>query len=193
MRKEKLMTILLAATAIVAASCGDQGAGNATNKPANAANNAATSTAAVNHEADVKKMMTEMAAVLAKNDAEAAAKFYSDDYHLINPQGVDQSKTARLEDMKSGNTKLESFAYENISVRSYGDTAVAIADVKAKGKTGGQDVAATMKATLVFHKTKDGWKVVSGQATPVAAPPAKADDKAPAGNSNSGGNAQANK
>lgn len=72
--------------------------------------------------------------------------------------------------MTSGNTKFDTFAYENISVRSYGDTAVAIADIKAAGKAAGQNVAANIKATLVFHKTKDGLKVVSGQATPVAAP-----------------------
>lgn len=159
---------------------------NMANRPANAANNAAANTAtAANHEADIKKVMSDIAAALAKNDADAASKFYADDYHLITPQGIDQTRTARIDDMRSGTTKFDSFAYENVSVRSYGDTAVAIADVKAKGKASGQDVMPNMKATLVFHKTKDGWKAVSGQATPItaaAAAPASNTANPPASN-----------
>lgn len=173
------MTFIMAAV-LLAGSCGEpaaNNAGNGANKPANALNNAAT--APVNKaavETEIKGIMSEMASELAKNDADAVAKHYADDYHLVTPQGVDQPKAVRLADMKSGNSKFESFAYENISVRTYGDTAVAIADVKAKGTTAGQPVSANIKATLVFHKTKDGWKVVSGQATPVTAAPAKPDD-----------------
>ena len=176
MSKSIISIVAVLAASLVLVSCGDPGAANTSaNKPANAANNAVTSTAPANHEAEVKKIMTDLAAALAKNDAEAAGKFYSDDYHLITPQGTDQSKAARVADMKAGTSKFESFAYENISVRSYGDMAVAIADVKAKGTAAGQSIAPNIKATLVFYKTKDGMKVVSGQATPVtaaAAPPA---------------------
>jgi ketosteroid isomerase-like protein len=71
--------------------------------------------------------------------------------------------------MRSGATKFDSFAYENINVRSYGDTAVAIATVKAKGVVSGKPRTSDMIATLVLHKGADGWKVVSGQATAVAA------------------------
>lgn len=190
MRKLNFM-LFLAAAAILAAACGDAGTGNTSNRPANAANaanNAAASTASVNHEAEIKKIMAELASELAANDAEAAAKHYADDYHLITPQGVDQTKAARTADMKSGASKFESFAYENISVRSYGDTAVAIADVKAKGTAAGQPVASNIKATLVFHKTKDGWKVVSGQATPVTAAASTAPSNTAASNSNAAAN-----
>ncbi len=179
----------ITAIVLMASSCDPapaNNAGNAANRPANATNNATASTATTNHEADIKKIMTELASELAANDADAAAKHYSDDYHLITPQGADQTKAARMADMKSGTSKFESFAYENINVRSYGDVAVAIADVKAKGTTSGQPVASNIKATLVFHKTKDGWKIVSGQATPITAA-APATDK-PAANSNTATN-----
>jgi uncharacterized protein (TIGR02246 family) len=161
------MTAMLLASLFLL-SCGEPAANNTANKPANAVNNAVANTASTaNNEADVKKLMTELGAALAKNDAAAASKFYADDYHLVNPQGVDQTKSARMADMTSGATKFDTFAYENVSVRSYGDTAVAISDVKATGKTNGQPVAASMKVTLALVKMKDGWKVVSGQATPV--------------------------
>lgn len=175
MSKSITSIVAVLAASLMLVSCGDPGAANtAANKPANAANNAAAPTTPANHEAEVKKVMADLAAALAKNDAEAASRFYADDYHLITPQGVDQNKTTRMADMRSGSTKFDTFAYENISVRSYGDMAVAIADVKATGKAAGQNVASNIKATLVFHKTKDGLKIVSGQATPVTAAPAAA-------------------
>ena len=162
-------------------SCGDQGAGNAVNKPANAANSANAAPAA-DASADIKKMMGELAAALAKNDADAVAKFYADDYHLVTPAGVDQTKADRIADMKSGKSKFESFEYTDINVRTYGDMAVAISTVKAKGVLSGQSAPAETRATLVFYKTKDGWKVVSGHATPVTAAAAKpaANTSAPA-------------
>ena len=173
----------LSLAALLLMSCGEPAANNAANKPANAANNAAanTTTSSASADADIKKLMGEIAAALAKNDADAVSKFYADDYHLVTPQGVDQNKTDRIADMKSGATKFDSFAYENINVRTYGDTAVAIATVKAKGVVSNQPRTSDMIATLVFRKMGDGWKVVSGQATPVtAAAAAKPDEKAPA-------------
>ena len=171
MSRKILLAALAAATALMLISCGEPAANNAANKPANWANNAAanTATSTASADADVKKLMGDLAAALAKNDADTASKFYSEDYHLITPDGVDQNKAARIADMRSGATKFDSFAYENINVRSYGDTAVAIATVKAKGVVSGKPRTSDMIATLVLHKGADGWKVVSGQATAVAA------------------------
>jgi len=181
---------LLIATLLLI-SCGEPAANNAANKPANAANNAAANTASssASADADIKKLMGEIAAALAKNDADAVSKFYADDYHLVTPQGVDQNKTDRIADMRSGATKFDSFAYENINVRTFGDTAVAIATVKAKGVVSNQPRTSDMIATLVFRKMGDGWKVVSGQATPVTAAAAKPDEKAPANTANANTNA----
>lgn len=167
-----ILTIVLASSLLLIA-CGAPEANNAAtakNGPANASN-AANNTAAnpATTDADVKKMMGDIAAALAKNDPDAAARFYADDYHLVTPDGVDQNKAERMADMRSGATKFESFSYENINVRSYGDTAIAIATVKAKGVVAGKPRSNDMRATLVFRKMADGWKVVSGQATPVTA------------------------
>ena len=187
----KLITfVTIIGGSLVLISCGAPAANNTANRPANAANNAPANTAAssASAEADVKKLMTELAASLAKNDADAAAKYYSEDYHLITPDGIDQNKAARIADMKSGSTKFDSFAYENINVRSYGDTAVAIATVKAKGVVSGRPRTSDMIATLVLHKAADGWKVVSGQATAVAAAAAPA-NTASTSNSSTASNA----
>jgi uncharacterized protein (TIGR02246 family) len=165
------------------------------NKPANSANNtASTNTASTaSADADVKKVMTDLAGALAKNDSESAAKFYADDYHLVTPDGVVQTKAERLADMKSGVTKFDTFSYNDVSVRTYGDTAVAIATVKATGMVAGKPRTNDMRATLVLRKMADGWKVVSGQATPIAAAAAPPSANKETGNTNMASSANAKK
>ena len=168
----------------------DPGAGNNTaNKPANAPANNANAAPAVNTaaiEADLKKMVTDMAASLAKNDADALDKMYADNYMLVNLDGSVQGKADRLASFRSGDTKFESFAYDEVTVRTNpeGTGAVVIARATAKGMNKGKPVASNIRVTQVWSKTKDGWRQVSGQATPItAAAPAKADDaKMPAAN-----------
>lgn len=165
--------LLLTGLILSNASCNyDSNSANTANRAANTANvsngsNTGTAANPAATDADVKKLLNDLAAVLAKNDADAAAKFYSDDYHLVTPAGVDQTKAERLAEMRSGATKFDTFAYENVNVRTYGDTAVAIATVKATGKVANQPRVTDMRATLVLKKMADGWKVVSGQATPI--------------------------
>ena len=191
MSRRLLILTTLIASSILLVSCGAPAANNAANRPANAANNAPANTAAstASTDADIKKLMADLGAALAKNDADAASRFYADDYHLVTPDGIDQDKAARIADMRSGSTKFDTFAYENIKVRSYGDTAVAISTVKATGVVSGRPrTGGEMMATLVFRKMPDGWKVISGQATTVAA----ASSSANANSINSAANKPAN-
>jgi ketosteroid isomerase-like protein len=181
MRRLLLLVTVLGAFAAIGCEPPASNTANNANKPANAANNANVATSTTT-EAEVKKAMEAMAADIAKNDADALGARYADDYYLVTPQGTLQTKADRLADVKSGNTKFESFAYEDIKVRTYGNTAVATATVRAKGKTEGKDVAPQIRATLVFVKTGNEWKAVSGQATAVA--PGKPGDTA--ANSNTG-------
>lgn len=168
MRGLSLLSTVLIAASFFVTSCEPPAANNA-NRPANAANTNTASSSTANHEADVKKLMGDLAAVLQSNNADAAARFYSEDYQLITPNGTVQNKAERLADMRSGNTKFDEFSYNDITVRSYGDMAVAVSRVKTKGKIQGQMQDRELTATLVLRKGPEGWKVVSGQATPVTA------------------------
>ncbi|HBE83889.1 MAG: nuclear transport factor 2 family protein [Blastocatellia bacterium] len=190
-------TILIGAL-LLFVSCGDQG-GNTSNKPANTANNASNAvpanTAAV--EADIKKLVNDTAAALAKNDVATLEKTYSDNYMLVNLDGSVQNKADRLASFKSGDTKFESFVYDEVNVRTNpeGTGAVVIARATAKGTNRGRAVSGSIRVTQVWSKMKDGWRQVSGHATTISdAAPAKPDDKpaadAPA---NTSSNSTANK
>jgi len=166
----RLIIIAAALGAFAAIGCEPPASNTANsnaNKPANGANNANTASTA-NAEAEVKRAMDDMAAAMAKNDADAIGAHLADDYTLITPRGTMQTKAERLAEVKSGNTKFDSFAYEDVKIRPFGNTAVATATVRAKGTAEGQDIPPQVKATIVFVKTGSEWKAVSGQVTAVA-------------------------
>lgn len=162
------LSMLIAASFLTA--CDPAANSNMANKPANAANNAAPAANSAAVESEIKKLVNETAAALAKNDAAALEKLYSDNYMLVNLDGSVQNKSERLASIKSGDTKFDSFAYDEINVRSNpeGTGAVVIARATATGMNKGKKIEGTIRVTQVWSKTKDGWRQVSGHATQIA-------------------------
>lgn len=196
MRRMICLISLLTAASLMLVSCGGPAANNAGNKPANAgnsANNAAAAPApnAAALEADLKKMTTDMAASLLKNDVAAMEKMYAENYQFVGPDGAVSNKTQRLDAMKSGDTKYESITFDDISVRTNpeGTGAIVISKGTVKGKNMGRKADGQYRVSHVWSKTKDGWQLVNGQTTPLAAATnaAKADDSKPV-NSNTTAN-----
>lgn len=179
------LTMLIAASLMIT-SCESPTANNSSgNKPAsNAASNAAAAPAANSAaiETDIKKLANDGVAAVLKSDADALDKLWADNYMFVAQDGTVSTKAQRIESMKSGQTKIESLAYDEMSVRSNpeGTGAVLIGRVTVKGTNMGKPVDGQLRATQVWSKTKDGWRQVSGQVTTItaaAAGPAKADDK----------------
>lgn len=174
MRKIFLVLTILTISTFVFTACDPAANTNTTsaNRPANMANNAMANTAPVSSaaiEADLKKMVTDTAAALAKNDADTLDRMYADTYMLVNLDGSVQSKADRLASIRSGDTKFESFAYDEVNVRTNpeGTGAVVISRATAKGTNKGQAIGGTVRVTQVWSKMKDGWKQVSGHATQI--------------------------
>ncbi len=179
MRKILIVLSTLIAASLLLTSC-DPGAGNtgnAGNKSSNAvnsANNAAAAPAAnaAAIETDLKKLVNDTAAALAKNDVATLEKTYADNYMLVNLDGSVQTKAERLASFRSGETKFDSFVYDEVNVRinPEGTGAVVIARAIAKGMNRGKPITdAPIRVTQVWSKTKDGWRQASGHATPITA------------------------
>ncbi len=156
-------------------ACEPAATGNANNKTANTAANSGNTAPAANPaavEADIKKLVTETAAALAKNDANALDKMYADTYELVNLDGSVQNKADRLASIKSGDTKFDTFAYDETTVRTNpeGTGAVVITRATATGMNKGTKIdGAPVRVTQVWAKMKDGWRQVSGHATTITA------------------------
>lgn len=182
MKKLFLMTLTLMASSLLLISCGAPAANNAANagnKPANAATAPAADKAAV--EGEIKKMMDDFAAALNKADSGALDKMYSDDYTLVDQDGVLQTKASRMEAIKSGKIKWEGLKFNDLKIKTNpaGDGAVVVGHVTGKTTTDGKTEDRHSMVTWVLGKMKDkGWQFVSAQITDVkGGAAAKADDK----------------
>ena len=166
--------VAMLAMASLLGSC-DSGAGNSSgSKPANAANGANSAakstvdTAAI--ETEIKRLVSEAAANMSKNDAAAFDKTTSDDYQFINPNGKISTKAERLAGLRSGESKFESVVYDDIKVRVHplGVGAIVTGRATVKGVNMGTKVDGQYTVTQIWAKTDDGWKIVHSQATAIS-------------------------
>lgn len=181
MKKLIFMTMTLIAASFLLISCGAPAANNAANagnKAANTATAPAADKAAV--EGDIKKMMDDFAAALNKGDVAAIEKMYSDDYTLVDQDGVMQTKASRLEAIKSGKIKWEGLKFSDLKIKTHpsGDGAVVVGHVTGKTTMDGKSEDRHSMVTWVMRKMKDtGWQFVNAQITDIKGDAAKADDK----------------
>ncbi len=154
-RSTFLLLGALMTTMTLSASCEPA---NNLNKPAIANPTISDSASTV---AEVKKFINDFGAAMSKNDVFVLDKMWADDFAFVSHDGEIFSKVQLLEVLKSGTEKFELVAFDNIDVRSYGDTAVVIASGKQKATLAGKDHSGSTVVSIVVVKSKDGWRMVS--------------------------------
>lgn len=118
-----------------------------------------------NDEQAIRQLLNEISAALGRADTAALDRIYADDYTLVNESGVLTTKAPRLAAIKSGELKYESVGFDEVSVRLYGDTAVATYRVASKGQSKGQAIGGQFRATSTYVKVKGRWQLVAAQVT----------------------------
>jgi ketosteroid isomerase-like protein len=134
----------------------------AANAPANAA--AAPAASSATAQADIKKLVDDLYVALSKNDTAALEKYYADDYVFVSIDGEMMNRSDRLAQLKSGELKIVSLQHEEPKIRVYGDTAVVNMKIKQTVNLKGKESSGSGSSTIVFVKSKDGWRIVNGQA-----------------------------
>lgn len=169
MRRPFLLSTMLIAASFIFISC-NSSPSNTNNANATVNTNVNTAPSAAASEADIKRILGDLSAALSKNDTAALDKIYADDYEFVAPDGQIQTKAQRLDSMRSGELKMESITFDDPHIRLYGDAAVVTAKTTQKSTNKGKDVSGSAVASIVFVRTKDGWRVVHGApTTPVPA------------------------
>lgn len=176
--RRPLSLIAMLTLASLFSGCGPAASNNAANKPANATNNAAAKPAADSAAiaTDIRKLVTDAAASMSKNDVAAFESMTTDGYVFIGPSGAISTKAERAASLRSGDTKYESVAYDeiNVNVSPYGTGAIVTARATVKGVNMGTKVDGQFRVTQIWRKVDDGWKMAHGHATAIAqggAPP----------------------
>lgn len=118
-------------------------------------------------EQAVRQMLNELSTALGKNDIAALDRIYADGYTFVGDTGVLTTKAQRLAAFKSGELRYESVSFDNITVRIFGDTAIATFGVTSKFAPGVKSVGGKFFTTATFVKSKGRWTEVAAQSTRV--------------------------
>ena len=116
-----------------------------------------------NVEEQIKTLSDQLVQAWVKGDTSFFNKYLADDYMAIYSLGQLVTKAE-----ESRALKYESLDARERKIRVYGDTAVAICLVSAKGTYGGKSFSADFRVTHVWVKRKGNWKIVAFQVTRVA-------------------------
>lgn len=121
-------------------------------------------------EQAVTARVREFLAALRKGEEATLAPFYADDYSVTVANGTAQTKAQRLEWVKANAARMRALDYQDLKVQVYGDTAVVTGHA-----TGSAEGAAPINSRFIQVWVKQGgtWRMVAGQITDIAPPPAE--------------------
>ncbi len=117
-------------------------------------------------EQEIRQTLDKMADALTRNDADAMANYWADNYTFVNQNGVMTNKAQRLAGMKSAQPRPGAFKYEDANIRVMGNTAVVLARPTFPIKfSNGQVITVSNRTTMTFAKNNGRWQLVATQST----------------------------
>src|SRR5262249_3865182 len=97
------------------------------------------------------------AAAEASGDVEALGALLADDFMLVGPLGFVLDKAQYLGSRRSGDLKHESLDWEDVRLRVYGETAVAIGTQTQKSTYQGRDASGRFRVTQIAARLGGHW------------------------------------
>ncbi len=119
-------------------------------------------------EQELTRLEREFGAAITASDTARLDRLMADDFQAINPQGRELTKADVLADLTSPDFEIDSLRNEDISVRVFGDTAVATARGVVRGLYKGQDASGQFRYTRVWVRREGRWQAVAAHANMLA-------------------------
>jgi ketosteroid isomerase-like protein len=120
---------------------------------------------------ELKKLVEDWAAAELRGDAAFLGSALADDFIGIGPRGFMLTKDQWLKRHESGKLRYESFGWDEVQVRLYGEAAVVTGRQSAEGKYEAYDLSEPFRATLVLVKQQGRWLLAGLHLSPIAGPP----------------------
>jgi ketosteroid isomerase-like protein len=114
-----------------------------------------------NVEAVITQLERSWAEAIVKKDFATLEHLLSDDFNGTSPTAHTFTKTAAIEDLKSGKYVVTVMDLDEISVNVYGDTAVAFTSQEEKSTYFKKDFSGHYHFTDVWIKQNGLWQVVA--------------------------------
>src|SRR5919198_6693538 len=97
------------------------------------------------------------AAAERTGDVDALGPLLADDFILVGPLGFMLDKEQYLGSRRSGDLKHASLIWEDVSVRVYGDAAVAVGSQTQRSTYQGRDASGRFRVTQVAIRRGNHW------------------------------------
>jgi len=123
-------------------------------------------------EEAVRALESRRAEALLRADSDALSRMVADEFVEISRLGQLRTKQDNLRDIASGDLKLASVSYEDLTVRVYGDVAVLMGIANNTGTFRGIPFSGAIRYSRVFVRRDGRWQAVAMQHTPLTALPA---------------------
>lgn len=104
-------------------------------------------------------------------DVNALNELLDADFICVGPLGFMLNKEQYLEGRRTGDLKHESFNWDDVKVRVYGDAAIAVGAQVQKSTYQGHDASGQFRETQVYSRKRDGWVMASMHLSPIGQPP----------------------
>ena len=118
----------------------------------------------------VEGFVEEWAAAEQRGDATFLEVALTDDFVGVGPLGFVLTKEQWLGRF-AGGLSYESFAFEEVDVRPYGEVAVLTGRQRQVGSFRGNDVGGEFRSTVVLVEREGRWLLAGWHASPIAACP----------------------
>ncbi|SRR6266567_2469324 len=116
----------------------------------------------------IKQLETDLAKLLIAGKWDEYAAYLSDDFVRTAANGAIEHKPQAWAEFRSGTNKLLDMIPEELSVTTYGDTAVATSHLTILGRKNGKVTTTFSQCTDVFVERDGHWFIIASQATPAA-------------------------
>ena len=111
----------------------------------------------------LKQLEQDMGDAMVAVDIDELNRILADDWSMLGCAGQISTKESFLADLRSGTSKLESFAMGPIDVTVSGNVALVQGTVTEKSTAGGVDSSSMFVRMDVFAKRGDKWVVIRSQ------------------------------
>jgi hypothetical protein len=116
-------------------------------------------------EAEVRRFLEGIVVEhLSKPDAKELDRIYADQFTSTNASGQVLDKAAVIAARVSGKLTFQSYALDEVNIRTYGDVAVATTTQRIEGST----VSGRSRHLRVLIKRDGRWQMIASQMTKIA-------------------------
>jgi ketosteroid isomerase-like protein len=105
---------------------------------------------------------------LRRGDVAPLREIYADDYSLVTPAGIVQTKSDQINDLMSGVLRYGRIEVTERSVRVYGDVAIVLSRERTDIVRNNQQVGGDIRVTRTYKRAGSQWRVIATHASTVA-------------------------